>query len=45
MQQIFPKLGVKYFNHDETYRKVINCECIIAGKTNIESREFHRVIF
>lgn len=35
MQQIFPKLGVKYFNHDETYRKVINCECIIAGKTNV----------
>lgn len=35
MQQIFPKLDVKYFNHDETYRKAINCECIIAGKINV----------
>ena len=35
INQIFPKLGVKYFNPDDTHRKIINCECIIAGKTNI----------
>ena len=33
--EIFKKLGVKFFNPDPTHRKVINCECIIAGKTNI----------
>ena len=33
--EIFKKLGVKFFNPDATHRKVINCECIIAGKTNI----------
>ena len=45
MQQIFPKLGVKYFNPDGTHRKVINCECIIAGKTNIMPYASDRVAF
>lgn len=33
--KIFEKLGKKYFNPDSETRKCINCECIIAGKTNI----------
>lgn len=32
---IFNKLGKSFFNPDSTHRKVINCECIVAGKTNI----------
>ena len=45
IEQIFPKLGVKYFNPDDTHRKVINCECIIAGKTNIMPYAKDRVAF
>lgn len=35
IEQIFPKVGKDFFNPDKTHRKYINCECIIAGKTNI----------
>lgn len=45
INQIFPKLGVKYFNPDETHRKIINCECIIEGKTNILPYAKDRVAF
>ena len=45
IEKIFPKLGVKYFNPDSTHRKVINCECIIAGKTNIMPYASDRVAF
>ena len=45
IEKIFPKLGVKYFNPDNTHRKVINCECIIAGKTNIMPYASDRVAF
>lgn len=43
--EIFNKLGVKYFNPDPETRKVINCECIIAGKTNIMPYAEDRVAF
>lgn len=45
IEKIFPKLGVKYFNQDSTHRKVINCECIIAGQTNIMPYASDRVAF
>ena len=45
VEKIFPKLGVKYFNPDPTHRKIINCECIIAGKTNIMPYANDRVAF
>lgn len=43
--EIFEKLGVKYFNPDPVIRKVINCECIISGKTNIMPYAEDRVAF
>lgn len=42
---IFMKLGKKYFNPDPETRKVINCECIIAGKTNVMPYAEDRVAF
>lgn len=42
---IFNKLGKKYFNPDDETRKVINCECIIAGKTNVMPYASDRVAF
>ena len=43
--EIFTKLGKKYFNPDDDTRKVINCECIIAGKTNVMPYASDRVAF
>ena len=43
--EIFEKLGSKYFNPDSETRKVINCECIIAGKTNVMPYAEDRVAF
>ena len=43
--QIFSKLGKKFFNPDAKTRKIINCECIIAGKTNIMPYASDRVAF
>lgn len=43
--EIFNKLGKKYFNPDVDTRKVINCECIIAGKTNVMPYAEDRVAF
>lgn len=43
--EIFNKLGRKYFNPDNETRKVINCECIIAGKTNVMPYASDRVAF
>ena len=45
IEKIFPKLGVKYFNPDNTHRKIINCECIVAGQTNIMPYASDRVAF
>lgn len=43
--EIFEKLGSKYFNPSDDTRKVINCECIIAGKTNVMPYAEDRVAF
>lgn len=42
---IFKKLNKKYFNPDPTHRRLINCECIVAGKTNILPYASDRVAF
>ena len=42
---IFNKLGKSFFNPDSTHRKVINCECIVAGKTNILPYASDKVAF
>ena len=42
---IFKKLGKSFFNPDQTHRKVINCECIVAGKTNILPYATDKVAF
>lgn len=42
---IFKKLGKNYFNLPDNKRKVINCECIITGKTNIMPYAEDRVAF
>lgn len=43
--EIFKKLDVKFFNPDSDTRKVINCECIMAGKTNVMPYPEDRVAF
>lgn len=43
--EIFTKLGKEYFNPAQDTRKVINCECIISGKTNIMPYASDRVAF
>ena len=45
IEQIFSKLDVKYFNPKPGIRKIINCECIIEGKTNIMPYAKDRVAF
>ena len=45
IEQIFPKVGKEFFNPDDIHRKYINCECIIAGKTNIMFYAKDRVAF
>lgn len=42
---IFKRLGKHYFNPEPDKRKVINCECIITGKTNIMPYAEDRVAF
>ena len=42
---IFKKLGKEFFNLPDNKRKVVNCECIIAGKTNIMPYAEDRVAF
>lgn len=43
--EIFSKLDVKYFNPKPGVRKIINCECIVEGKTNIMPYAKDRVAF
>ena len=45
IEKIFPKVGKDFFNTDDKHRKFINCECIIAGKTNIMPYAKDRVAF
>lgn len=43
--KIFDKVDKKFFNPDETHRKIINCECIVEGNTNIVPYASDRVAF
>lgn len=45
IEQIFKKFDVKYFNPKPGVRKMINCECIIEGKTNVMPYAKDRVAF
>ena len=45
IEQIFSKLPVEYFNPKPGVRKIINCECIIEGKTNVMPYAKDRVAF
>ena len=45
IEQIFKKFDVKFFNPDPTHRKMYNCECIVAGQTNIMPYAADRVAF
>ena len=45
IEQIFSKLPIEYFNPKPGVRKIINCECIIEGKTNVMPYAKDRVAF
>ena len=45
IEQIFSRLDIKYFNPKPGVRKIINCECIIEGKTNVMPYAKDRVAF
>ena len=45
IEQIFKKFPVKFFNPDTDHRKMYNCECIVAGQTNIMPYASDRVAF
>ena len=45
IEQIFSRLGKEFFNPDPFHRKVINCESIIVGQTNIMPYSSNRVAF
>lgn len=35
IEQVLTQIDYKFFNPDATTRRYVNCECVIAGKTNI----------
>lgn len=35
IEQVFKKIGPKFFNPSENKRLVLNCECVKPGKTNV----------
>lgn len=43
--KIFDKINAKFFNPDDTHRKIINCECLVEGNTNIIPYASERVAF
>lgn len=48
LEKIFKRIGVKFFNPDPNTRLVVNCECIVAGTTNImyyddDQVDFHNI--
>lgn len=45
IKKVFNKLGVDYFNPDESTRIVVNCECVNSGVTNIIPYASARVSF
>jgi len=45
---VFSKIGSKFFNPDNNTRLIVNCECVISGKTNImvydaDQVDFHNI--
>lgn len=45
IEEIFSKVGKRYFNPDKDTRIVINCECISSGQTNVMLYANDRVAF
>ena len=48
IEEVFKKIGPKWFNPDESTRRVVNCECIIEGTTNTipyasDQVDFHNI--
>lgn len=48
LEKIFKRIGSKFFNPDSETRNVVNCECIVAGVTNImyyddDQVDFHNI--
>lgn len=48
LEKIFKRIGDKFFNPDSETRNVVNCECIVAGVTNImyyddDQVDFHNI--
>lgn len=48
LEKIFKRIGSKFFNPDSETRNIVNCECIIAGVTNImyyddDQVDFHNI--
>ena len=46
--KVFEKIGKEWFNPNPTTRRIVNCDCVIAGKTNIipyasEQVDFHDI--
>ena len=35
IEQVFKKIGPKFFNPSDVERRVLNCECVKPGKTNV----------
>lgn len=48
IEKIFKKIGGKFFNPEPSTRLLVNCECIVAGTTNImyyddDQVDFHNI--
>lgn len=48
LEKIFKKIGSKFFNPEPSTRLLVNCECIVAGTTNImyyddDQVDFHNI--
>lgn len=48
IQKVFNKIGKDFFNPSPSIRRIVNCECVIAGKTNIipyasDQVDFHNI--
>lgn len=48
IEAVFKKVGKDWFNPDSTTRRVVNCECILAGTTNTipyasDQVDFHNI--
>ena len=48
IEAVFKKIGPEWFNPSSTVRRVVNCECIIAGTTNTipyasDQVDFHNI--